>query len=119
MALLKVSLEERESETIGTPATRAPTPHRHCLRCAPRLPQFDVNRARLWFRQVGGTALHRQRLRQTLAHANRQQLHGRFALSKSSRQVEPTPAKYLVRVDAMHPRHTRHRHSGEGETHAV
>jgi len=38
-----------------------------------------------------------------------QQLHGRLALPKSSCPVEPTPAKYLVRVDAMRPRYPRHR----------
>jgi len=54
-----------------------------------------------------GPTLHRQRRRHTLAHPNRQQRHGRLALPKSSSQVEPTPAKYLVRVDAMRPRHSR------------
>lgn len=49
-----------------------------------RLPQFDVNRARLWFREIGGPMLHRQRLRQTFAHSNRQQLDGRLAFPKPS-----------------------------------
>jgi hypothetical protein len=44
----------------------------------PHLPQFDVNRARLWFREVGEPMLHRQRRRQTLAHSNRHQLDGRL-----------------------------------------
>ena len=51
----------------------------------------------------------RQSRRQTLAHPNRQQLHGRLALPKSPCQVQPTPAKYLVRVDAMRPRYPRDR----------
>src|SRR5208282_4435814 len=37
------------------------------------------------------------------------QLHGRLALPQSPCQVQPTPAKNLVRVDAMRSRYPRHR----------
>src|SRR6266404_2486161 len=91
---------------------RSPDAPRSLARCAvvairvvPGL-SLVVNRARLRFRKIGGTALHRQRRGQTLAHANRQQLHRRLTVPKPSRQVEPTPAKHLICVDPMRPRHT-------------
>src|SRR5438477_3495028 len=49
------------------------------------------------------------RCRQTLAYPHWQQLHPWLLLSKSSCQVEPSPAKQLVGVHPVRPRYPCHR----------
>jgi len=66
----------------------------------------------LWLANIRDAMLDHHRRRLALAHPHRQQLDPWLLLPKSSCQVKTAPAKNLIGVHTVFPRHLRYRRAG-------